>query len=208
MPSTADVTSLSYDLAAPMKIVSVDIAAFGPLANKKLTFVDELNVVYGPNESAKTAIHAALFAGLCGIRRGKGQPAKEDFSLKHGVFTHYLLKGLDGEAADKDGQISVLDLYKYTSRETKFFVLHTSADKQTPVLKGEITNDFVLAVRQSERKPEPRTTPVGRRSGRDRGGRQFKRMRSGLGAENVRMGRGGGAPPVRQLPRQPAGRDE
>jgi len=56
----------------------LEINGFGPLAGTNLDFVPGLNVVYGPNESAKTAIHAALFAGLCGVRRGKGQPARED----------------------------------------------------------------------------------------------------------------------------------
>lgn len=37
-----------------------------------------MTVVFGPNEAGKSSLHAALYAGLCGIRRGKGQPRKED----------------------------------------------------------------------------------------------------------------------------------
>ena len=68
-----------------MRIVGLDITGFGPLTAKKLAFVDGMNVLHGPNESAKTAIHAAIFAGLCGIRRGQGQPKKEDkgFDIRH-----------------------------------------------------------------------------------------------------------------------------
>ena len=68
-----------------MKIVRLEITGFGPLAQTSFDFVDELNVIYGPNESAKTAIHAALFSALCGIRRGKGQPTREDkvFQERH-----------------------------------------------------------------------------------------------------------------------------
>lgn len=68
-----------------MRILHVDIKGFGPLAGTGFDFVDGLNVIYGPNESAKTAIHAAIFAGLCGIRRGQGQPAREDklFENRH-----------------------------------------------------------------------------------------------------------------------------
>jgi hypothetical protein len=35
-------------------------------------------VIVGDNESAKSSWHAATFAGLCGRRRGKGRPARED----------------------------------------------------------------------------------------------------------------------------------
>lgn len=68
-----------------MKIVNLNITGFGPLSETPLNFVDGLNVIYGPNESAKTATHAAIFAGLCGIRRGQGQPSKEDklFEKRH-----------------------------------------------------------------------------------------------------------------------------
>ncbi len=47
--------------------------------------------------------------------------AKEDKELEHGVFTHYLLKGLKDWAADydNDGVITVDDLYRYTFSETK-----------------------------------------------------------------------------------------
>lgn len=68
-----------------MKFVELDITGFGPLAGEKFTFVDSMNVVYGPNESAKTTVHAAIFVGLCGLRRGQGQPEREDkaFGSRH-----------------------------------------------------------------------------------------------------------------------------
>lgn len=68
-----------------MKFIEVDIKGFGPLVGKKFTFVDGMNVVYGPNESAKTTVHAAIFGGLCGVRRAQGQPEREDraFEARH-----------------------------------------------------------------------------------------------------------------------------
>ena len=43
-----------------------------------------LNVVHGPNESAKSSWHAALTAGLCGRRRGSGKRAVETaFEARH-----------------------------------------------------------------------------------------------------------------------------
>lgn len=68
-----------------MKFVELQITAFGPLEDTTIPFVNGLNVLFGPNESAKTTVHAALFAGLCGIRRGQGQPEREDraFEARH-----------------------------------------------------------------------------------------------------------------------------
>lgn len=44
-----------------------------------------MNVIYGPNESGKSSWHAALYAALCGMKRAKGQPAREDriFTSRH-----------------------------------------------------------------------------------------------------------------------------
>jgi DNA repair protein SbcC/Rad50 len=69
-----------------MRFLSVRADAFGPFpANETLQLTPGLNIVYGPNEAGKSSWHAALYAGLCGIRRGQGRPAVEDqiFSDKH-----------------------------------------------------------------------------------------------------------------------------
>lgn len=68
-----------------MIIERVVAVAFGPLEDEEIAFMPGLNVVYGPNEAAKSSLHAALFAGLCGMRRGKGQPRLEDreFQAQH-----------------------------------------------------------------------------------------------------------------------------
>lgn len=61
-----------------MRIESVTAAAFGPLRDAKLTLAPGLTVVHGDNESAKSSWHAAIYAGLCGRRRGPGAGTKED----------------------------------------------------------------------------------------------------------------------------------
>jgi DNA repair exonuclease SbcCD ATPase subunit len=73
-----------------VRFLELRITAFGPLENTTLPFVDGMNVLYGPNESAKTSVHAALFAGLCGIRRAQGQPEREDraFEARHRPWDH------------------------------------------------------------------------------------------------------------------------
>lgn len=56
-----------------MKIERVHAVAFGPFTNQQLEFAPGMTVIYGPNESGKSTWHAALYLGLCGIRRAQGQ---------------------------------------------------------------------------------------------------------------------------------------
>src|SRR5271154_2171287 len=64
-----------------MRIRSVTAHAFGPLRNETLEFADGITVVVGDNESAKSSWHAAIFAALCGRRRGKGKPRADEQSF-------------------------------------------------------------------------------------------------------------------------------
>ena len=67
-----------------MRFDRIDAIAFGPLLNATLDLAPGMNVVYGPNEAGKSSWHAALYAGLCGIRRGAGQRKEErEFTERH-----------------------------------------------------------------------------------------------------------------------------
>ena len=61
-----------------MRVQKVTAHAFGPLVGETLEFADGLTVVVGDNESAKSSWHAAIFASLCGRRRGKGRPREDE----------------------------------------------------------------------------------------------------------------------------------
>ena len=61
-----------------MRFESVRAHPFGPFHDETLSLAPGLNVVYGPNEAGKSTWHAALYAGLCGMRRRKGAPSAED----------------------------------------------------------------------------------------------------------------------------------
>lgn len=61
-----------------MRFESVRAHPFGPFDDETLVLAPGLNVVYGPNEAGKSTWHAALYAGLCGMRRGKGATSTED----------------------------------------------------------------------------------------------------------------------------------
>lgn len=65
-----------------MRIHSITAHAFGPFVNQTIEFGPGMNLIYGPNEAGKSSWHAALFAGLCGIRRGRGPNEKGDVAFR------------------------------------------------------------------------------------------------------------------------------
>lgn len=75
----------------------------------------------------------------------------EDPDFKSGVFMHYVIAGLGGAAdkgkdGNKDGKVSLFELYMYSQYETKTFVREKRRLPQTPVLKGELTGVYELAI--------------------------------------------------------------
>jgi DNA repair exonuclease SbcCD ATPase subunit len=68
-----------------MRFESVTAHAFGPFVERPLEVARGLTIVHGANESGKSSWHAALYAALCGMRRGRGQPRDDDrrFADRH-----------------------------------------------------------------------------------------------------------------------------
>ncbi|MFN0071144.1 MAG: ATP-binding protein [Chloroflexota bacterium] len=68
-----------------MRFEKVTAQAFGPFTDRSLELTPGLNVIWGPNEAGKSTWHAALYAGLCGMRRVRGKATTEDqrFSDRH-----------------------------------------------------------------------------------------------------------------------------
>ena len=68
-----------------MRIENVKAGAFGPFAGDTLELAPGMNVIYGPNESGKSSWHAAIYAALCGMKKTRGQPTREDraFASRH-----------------------------------------------------------------------------------------------------------------------------
>ncbi len=61
-----------------MRIRKVTAHAFGPLGDETLEFADEMTVIVGDNESAKSSWHAAIYAAVCGRRRARGRPREDE----------------------------------------------------------------------------------------------------------------------------------
>ena len=86
-----------------MRFESVKAYAFGRLRDETLELAPGMNVIYGPNEAGKSTWHAALYAGLCGMRRGRGRSRSEDsdFQTRH--------KPWDGEGWEVGATIALRD---------------------------------------------------------------------------------------------------
>jgi DNA repair protein SbcC/Rad50 len=68
-----------------MRIRTVRAHAFGPFTDAELDLAEGMTVVVGANEAGKSSWHAAIYAALCGIRRGRGRALKDDeeFTSRH-----------------------------------------------------------------------------------------------------------------------------
>jgi len=80
------------------------------------------------------------------------QRAIEDPDLKHGVFTHFLVEGLNGKADQPvlgrpgDGIITMSELTSYVANNTYAFVFEKyKGVKQSPDIKGEFDTNLPLA---------------------------------------------------------------
>lgn len=64
----------------------------------------------------------------------------------HGAFTDYLIQGLEGEAADRNGDIDVYNLYSYVSKK-----LNEEISDQNPVIKSTLNGKPLLLKRTINR---------------------------------------------------------
>jgi len=78
----------------------------------------------------------------------EGEEAFESDDLEHGVFTHFLLEGLGGEAdLNGDYHVTVWELYEYVAARVPAFVATERGEPQHPQLLGEGETRIVLSLR-------------------------------------------------------------
>jgi DNA repair protein SbcC/Rad50 len=76
----AATTSRCFDV----RIETINARAFGPFKGAALTLSPDLTIIHGLNESGKSSWHAAIYAGLCGMRRARGiRGPEQQFSKRH-----------------------------------------------------------------------------------------------------------------------------
>jgi hypothetical protein len=148
----ADLKDL-YSTAIPTREMA---HIFGRIQSERLVFIADAcySGASGGRTVSVTGMRSGIHDGfLDRIASGKGkiilsasaanEVSVEKDELKHGVFTFYLLEGLNGLAdTDADGAITVDEVYRYVSEK----VPRATGQEQHPVKKGFIEGSLILSV--------------------------------------------------------------
>jgi len=118
-----------------VRIESVTAEAFGPFTDVTLTFSPQLTVIYGPNEAGKSSWHAAIYAALCGMRRGPRRLGDRDFTDLHRPWSR--------NAWDVRAVLHLGDGRRVELRQNLLDLAHCSATDADlgRDISGEILND-------------------------------------------------------------------
>ena len=147
---------------AQLKLLLSDACRNDPVAAVSRRATADVVSVTRPQSVKPPGGVAALFS--C----SEGELAFENDTLKHGVFFHFIIQGLRGEADfNKDQEVVLEELSSFTKRRVLDFVrAEYDGVRQMPVLKGEVGGLPVLAsldrarVKPPERPvPSPRPSP-------------------------------------------------
>ncbi len=86
-----------------------------------------------------------------------GEESFEDRNLGHGVFFHFVIKGLNGGAANRKGDVTLPRLRSYVRTEVSAYVFNKFGKVQRPDLK-ENSTDVITLVGEPEAAPPKKTT--------------------------------------------------
>lgn len=125
---------------ANLKLLLVDACRNDPQAdNSRARNTVKLESVTRPQKQTLPGGVAALFSCSAGER------AFEHAELKHGVFFHFIIQGLGGEADfDHDKVVTLPELQQYAMKRVPDFVRAEYGVTQTPDLRGKTRGLFPL----------------------------------------------------------------
>jgi uncharacterized caspase-like protein len=128
-------------------------------AARRMMFLDACRSVTAPGgkDSAAPIAPFTKLADAKGLRMLISTGAKtrsyESDTLRHGVFTYYLLAGLKGGAEGSDGLITFNGLADYVTDKVK-----ESRPGQVPYTDGQYSGDFYLGGEYKAPAPQPQTS--------------------------------------------------
>ena len=153
LPYNARMNDL-YASAIPMREISY---IFNRIQSERLIFIAD-SCYSGASGGRTVGVPGGFRANISDtfldrISKGKGrviitasatnEVSVEDDTLRHGVFTYYLIEGLRGSAdIDQDGLVTVDEAYRYVS----FKVKHVTGQRQHPLKKGTVEGKLVLGI--------------------------------------------------------------
>ena len=154
-PNNMDKEALSVDEVQSL------MSASG--ARRKVIFIDACRNVPGTRDAEKPRTMADFKAaeGMAILLATKpGAYSYEDPDLSHGVFTYFLLDGLRGKAAGKDGFVTFHDLSDYVERSVSAYAMKKDqAQKPLATLK-DVGGDFLLATAAPPKPDEVKSVPA------------------------------------------------
>jgi formylglycine-generating enzyme required for sulfatase activity len=127
-------------------------------ARRKLLFIDACR--NDPGQAARSTGQRSFetLQAAEGIRvlfsTKEGRVSYEDEALRQGVFTYFLAKGLEGEAAGADGLVTFRDLADYVTDRMRAYTVERG-QLQIPFEAGESSGDFLLSAGSKGGGPPP-----------------------------------------------------
>lgn len=130
------VTDIIDKSRAKSKICIADACHSGSLLASKTGYSASLDKYYD--------ILKASRGGTALMMSSAAKEVSLEYSgLRQGVFSHYLLRGMKGEAdMDRDKIVTITELYQFVSDGVKQY----TAREQTPLLTGSYTQDMPVAM--------------------------------------------------------------
>ena len=127
----------------PVKRVEELLKATG--AKRQMMFLDACREEGAKAVGARSFDQLQASAGMHALLSTKaGKLSYEDDSLGSGVFTHFLVEGLRGQAAGSDGLITFHDLATYVVDGVSTYGFQ-HGQMQVPYEAGEFSGDFLVA---------------------------------------------------------------
>jgi len=115
-------------------------------ARQKMLFVDACRSQPGKATGGRSFDQLTASRGLrMLLSTQSGQLSFENDKLRQGVFTHFLLRGLQGEAAGADGFVTFRDVAEYVAKGVGNWSFEQGSSQLPVERSDEATGDFLLA---------------------------------------------------------------
>jgi hypothetical protein len=153
-PNNMDKEALSVDEVQSL------MSASG--ARRKVIFIDACRNVPGTRDAEKPRTMADFKAaeGMAILLATKpGAYSYEDPELSHGVFTYFLLDGLRGKAAGKDGFVTFRDVSDYVERSVTAYAMKKDQGQKPLATLKDVGGDFLLATAAPPKPDEVKSVP-------------------------------------------------
>jgi hypothetical protein len=156
MIAQSDVFEALERCRASLKLMLIDACRDDPRPPGRRS-AGPTDITSGFADAYRRPPDGVLVLASCGAR----QASREHKELGHGVFMHYLLDGLRGsadrkESGNRNGRVSVKELYDYAYIETKTYVARVFNEYQSPELNGKISGKFEFGQLPTTPRPDTR----------------------------------------------------